>query len=327
MGMLKRRLKQEEKGDDYVEGNDASANEFSDDSSTASSSSSEEEEEELQQRNGDSLGKPTAAPKDGGAPSAPRVKVMVLSSRGVNARQRHLMDDLCLLLPHAKRESKFDTKRHLFALNELAELQECNHVLFFESRKPQELFIWAAKSPSGPSVRFHVQNIHTLEELNMTGNCMKNARPILTFDPAFERSSHGQVMRELLEVTFGVPQEHRKTRPYVDRVMHFAWGDDRIWVRNYQIKEGVVEEGNVEGLKLEEIGPRFLLHPVRVMEGSFSGRVLWSNPNYVPASVLRADARLELALRRQKRSIDGEATKQRRKELILPDNELDHVFD
>lgn len=325
MGMLKRRLKQEEEGDDdYVGDNDVSASELSDDSSTASPSSEEEEELQQPRGNSESRGKATTGPTDG---STPRPKVMVLSSRGVNARQRHLMDDLCLLLPHAKRESKFDTKRHLFALNELAELQECNHILFFESRKPQELFIWAAKSPSGPSVRFHVENIHTLEELHLTGNCMKNARPVLTFDPAFGRSAHGQVMRELLEVTFGVPQQHRKTRPYVDRVMHFAWGDDRIWVRNYQIKEGVVEEGSVEGLKLEEIGPRFLLHPVRVMEGSFSGRVLWSNPNYVPASALRANARLQLALRRQQRSVDAEAAQLRRQELIPADNELDHVFD
>jgi ribosome biogenesis protein BRX1 len=68
------------------------------------------------------------------------------------------MDDLCNLLPHLKKESKYDTKGGLFELNEMAEMNGCTHCLFFEPKKPQELFIWASKCPSGPSVRFHVQN-------------------------------------------------------------------------------------------------------------------------------------------------------------------------
>lgn len=224
-------------------------------------------------------------------------------------------------------ESKFDTKRELFALNELAELNGCNHVLFFETRKPQELFLWAAKSPSGPSVRFHVQNIHTLEELHLTGNCMRGGRPVLTFDPIFGKSAHGQVMKSLLEGVFGTPKDHRKTRPYIDRVMHFGWSDDRVWVRNYQITEGAVGEESVEGLALTEIGPRFILHPVRVLEASFSGRTLWQNPHYVPASVIRSNIRMQLAARSKQRNIDQETSYRRKKEAVLPDNELDHIFD
>ena len=226
-------------------------------------------------------------------------------------------------------ESKFDTKRDLFALNELAELNGCNHILFFESRKPQELFLWAAKSPSGPSVRFHVQNIHTLEELHLTGNSMKNTRPILTFDPVFGETAHGQVIKSLLEGIFGTPKNHRKTRPYIDRVMHFGWSDDRIWIRNYQISEGVVEEAEkaVEGLSLTEIGPRLLLHPVRVFEASFSGRTLWQNPNYMPASVIQSKVRMQEAVISKQRNINRASSYLRKKEAVLPDNELDHVFD
>jgi ribosome biogenesis protein BRX1 len=218
----------------------------------------------------------------------------------------------------------------LFALNELAELNGCSYVLYFEARKPQELFIWAAKSPSGPSVRFHVQNINTLEELNFTGNCMKNTRPILTFDPIFSTTDHGKVMKELLSAIFGVPKNHRKTRHYVDRVMHFGWVDDRIWARNYQIKEsGTAEEGTVviDGLALDEIGPRFVLHPVRVLEGSFTGRTLWLNPNYVPASVIRTNIRVGEAWKHKQRAMGQEASIMRKRNAVLPDKEIDHIFD
>ncbi len=36
--------------------------------------------------------------------------------------------------------------------------QGCSSVLFFEVRKKKDLYIWMSKAPSGPSVKFHVQN-------------------------------------------------------------------------------------------------------------------------------------------------------------------------
>jgi ribosome biogenesis protein BRX1 len=311
MGILKRRLKQQEEAEDLVQ------NELFEGESLGESSTSEEEES----LSGEDMDEQVVETR----PS--KKKVMVLASRGINARQRHLLDDLCSLMPHGKKEVKFDTKRELFALNELAELNSCDHVLFFEARKPQELFIWAAKSPSGPSVRFHVQNIHTLEELHLTGNCMKGARPILTFDPTFGETDEGQTIKELLSAMFGVPKDHRKTRPFVDRVMHFGWADDRVWIRNYQIKEGTATEESIDGLSLEEIGPRFVLHPVRILEGSFVGRTRWQNSNYVSAGAIRAYVRENLAMKHKQRARDQEATAYRKKNAVLPDNELDHVFD
>ena len=48
-------------------------------------------------------------------PSAPRSfknreKVLVLGTRGITSRSRHLMNDLLLLLPHSKKDVKLDTK-------------------------------------------------------------------------------------------------------------------------------------------------------------------------------------------------------------------------
>lgn len=37
-------------------------------------------------------------------------------------------------------------------------LQGCNSVLYFEARKHKDLYLWLAKAPGGPSVKFHVTN-------------------------------------------------------------------------------------------------------------------------------------------------------------------------
>ena len=37
-------------------------------------------------------------------------------------------------------------------------MQGCNNVLFFEARKHKDLYLWMAKCPDGPNVKFHVLN-------------------------------------------------------------------------------------------------------------------------------------------------------------------------
>ena len=69
------------------------------------------------------------------------------------------MNDLAALLPHSKKDAKLDTKSKLYHLNELADLYNCNNVLFFESRKHgQDLYLWLSKAPNGPSMKLHLQN-------------------------------------------------------------------------------------------------------------------------------------------------------------------------
>lgn len=238
------------------------------------------------------------------------------------------MDDLCLLLPHLKKESKFDTKQGLFALNEIAELDGCTHTLFFEPKKPQELFIWAAKTPGGPSIRFHVQNVHTLDELHMTGNCMKNTRAILSFDPAFEQTEEGQLMKGLLTDIFTVPEAHRKTKPYFDHMFQFSMLDGRIWFRNYQIvpADEKSTQPATEGISLVEIGPRFVLHPVRAFKGSFGGPTIYQNPNFTPASVIRSQIKQGIADKHNRRQDAAANASVRRMQSNLPKNELEQIF-
>jgi len=36
--------------------------------------------------------------------------------------------------------------------------QGCSSVLFFEARKKKDLYVWLARAPGGPSVKFYVTN-------------------------------------------------------------------------------------------------------------------------------------------------------------------------
>jgi len=119
----------------------------------------------------------------------------------------------------------------------------------------------------------------TLEELNLTGNCLRGARPILCFDNSFS-APHWQVIKELLTQIFGTPNQHPKSQPFIDRVSSFAVLDNRIWWRQYQIVDEVTGD-------LAEIGPRVTMQPIKIFEGSFGGRVLWENPHYVSPNEVR----------------------------------------
>lgn len=173
------------------------------------------------------------------------------------------------MMPHGRKDAKFDSKSKLYQLNELAELYNCNNVLFFEARKGKDLYMWFSKVPNGPTVKFYAQNcecgrrpaglagnrhadigpVHTMEELHFTGNCLKGSRPILSFDCAFEQEPYLRVIKEIFLHIFGVPQGARKSKPFIDHVMGFSVADGKIWVRNYEIREveKVKGEGGEEG--------------------------------------------------------------------------------
>lgn len=159
-------------------------------------------------------------------------RCLVLCSRGVTARYRHLLEDLRTLMPHHKKESKLDPGNEgaARAVNDIAEIRSCNSVLFLECRKRQDAYLWMGKvgqSP-GPSVRFHVTNIHTMDELRLTGNCMKGSRPVLSFDESFGRLEHLKILKELFVDVFGTPRGHPKSKPFVDRVMAFYYADNKV---------------------------------------------------------------------------------------------------
>ncbi|XP_045492964.1 ribosome biogenesis protein BRX1 homolog [Colias croceus] len=208
-----------------------------------------------------------------------RQRVLVFAARGINHRHRHLMEDIKKLMPHHKTESKMERSKNLYVVNEISEMKNCNKCILFEGRKMRDLYLWMSNIPNGPSVKFLVENIYTMGELKMTGNCLRGSRPLLSFDPQFAKDAHYSLLKELLIQIFGVPKHHPKSQPFFDHVYTFMILDNRIWFRNYQI---LSEDG-----ALAEIGPRFVLNPVKIFSGSFGGSTLWENPKYVSPAKLR----------------------------------------
>jgi len=222
-------------------------------------------------------------------------RVLMLSSRGVTHRMRHLMNDLETLLPHVKKDSKLDSKNQLGLLPELADLHNCNNTLYFEARRHEDLYLWAAKTPNGPSIKMHVQNVHTMDELKMTGNCLKGSRGLLSFDQGFDNSEWGKLTKEVFTHIFGVPPLARKSKPFIDHILTFSVVDSKIWFRNFQIVEkDPLQPNGPPQTSLVEIGPRFVLTPIRIFEGAFSGATVYCNPEFVTPTSIRA------ALKREK---------------------------
>ena len=148
-------------------------------------------------------------------------RILIVASRGITARYRHLLEDFKLLIPHHKKDNKLDCKNDIQVINEIAEMKSCNQVLYLETRKHQDLYMYLGKAPNGPSAKFQIVNVHTMDELKLTGNCMLGSRPLLNFDAAFDRTPHLQLMKTLLRDAFGTPMGHPKSKPFVDRIMSF----------------------------------------------------------------------------------------------------------
>ncbi|KAJ8338976.1 hypothetical protein SKAU_G00357620 [Synaphobranchus kaupii] len=247
-------------------------------------------------------------------------RVLVFSSRGISFRTRHLMQDLRTMMPHTKADTKMDRKDKLFVINEVCEIKNCNKCIYFEAKKKQDLYMWISNVPHGPSAKFLVQNIHTLAELKMTGNCLKGSRPLLSFDPNFDKDPHYALLKELFTQIFATPQYHPRSQPFVDHVFTFTIADNRIWFRNYQIIE--------EDASLVEIGPRFVLNLIKIFQGSFGGPTLYENPHFQSPNMHRRIIRLATAAKLREKQMVKELQKMKRleeKEVVTQDV-TDDVF-
>jgi ribosome biogenesis protein BRX1 len=361
---------EEEEEEDVVE-NDASDD---DDDEMNEALSSEEEEE-------DGPSEPTPAPaiqssitSDGRYHNKQRL--LMLSSRGITARYRHLLEDLRTLIPHSKKESKLDVGKNYSgsgagggygaAVNEIAEVRGCHTVLFLETRKRgQDGYLWLGRTShanstfedngtdnnnattvgrkhlmitGGPSIKFHITNIHTMDELKMTGNCMKGSRPILSFDSAFDELDHLKLVKHLFVDVFGTPRGHPKSKPFVDRVMGFYYADGKIWVRNYQILEETASTakeahsqkkltGHAHSTSLIEIGPRFVLNPIRIFRGSFGGQSIYVNEEFVNPNVVRSMEKKEKGEKYVRRKGAERERKKRKEGIVVPADPLADVFE
>jgi len=256
-------------------------------------------------------------------------RTLVFCSRGVNSTHRHFAEDIKKLLPHHKPEPKFEKKSTMHEINEICELKSCNNVIYFESRKRKDLYMWLGRVPLGPTMKFQVLNIHTTGEVKLAGNCLLGSRPIMYFDKNFEELSFLKLMRELIMQAFGTPRNHPKSKPFHDHAMCFYWLDRKIWFRHYQVApEGGLDDFNdPERQTLTEIGPRFVLEPIRILSGSFSGQAIYVNPHYMTPTALRSFANKMKAIPYLERLRQREEAQKKAEELALPDDPLDEIFE
>eukprot|EP00914_Ancora_sagittata_P027858 GHVO01054526.1.p1 GENE.GHVO01054526.1~~GHVO01054526.1.p1 ORF type:complete len:342 (+),score=69.32 GHVO01054526.1:203-1228(+) len=219
-------------------------------------------------------------------------RTLVFSSRGIGNRSRHLMNDLKRLMPHHKSEVKWEKKQSFDEIPDICEMASCNNCVFFEARRGSELYMWVSRVPHGPTFKCQILNIHTLGELKLTGNCLLHSRPLLSFDSSFDDVPHYSIIRELLTHAFGTPRNHPLSKPFFDHVYHFAVLDGKIWFRHYQISPDTLEDANDPSKTiLTEIGPRFVIDPMRVFSGAFGGKTLWKNEEYITPMKFRQQAR------------------------------------
>ena len=177
-----------------------------------------------------------------------------------------------------------------------------------------------------------------MSELHFPGNCLKGSRPILSFDATFSSQPHLLVIKELLTHIFGVPQGARKTKPFIDHVMGFTIADGKIWIRCFQIGETAISKTDTAQesggdstavtskaskkpgdtkISLVEIGPRFVLTPIVILESSFGGPVIYENKEFVSPNQLRSELRLGKAGRYNSRNEQSVDSRNRRGEMGL----------
>ena len=142
------------------------------------------------------------------------------------------------------------------------------------------------------------------------------------------------MLKELFTSIFGTPLGHPKSKPFVDHVLNFSVLDGRIWFRNYQIVESDLNEKQLasdvkKGIvtnKLVEIGPRFVLQPIRIFSGSFTGETLYMNEEYVSPNLARAAEHKRKGGVYANRVEQKEIRKARQELNVMEKDEVDDVF-
>ena len=163
-----------------------------------------------------------------------------------------------------------------------------------------------------------------MAELGFGGNCLKGGRGVVVFDKSFNDLETGSgkesmsLVREMLRGVFCVPGKNVKgMKPFIDRVVGIYGLDGKIWIRIYEIREGGKNDAQTPeeqkladgaevaaGVKLVEVGPRFVMTPIVILEGSFGGPVIFENKMYVSPNMVRREALLKKQGKYAQRTVD-----------------------
>ncbi|NXF41355.1 BRX1 protein, partial [Nyctibius bracteatus] len=215
--------------------------------------------------------------------------VLIFSSRGINFRTRHLMQDLRTLMPHSKADTKMDRKDQLFVINEVCEMKNCNKCIFFEAKKKQDLYMCACLNP---------------KELLYIQNCVCRS-------PAYQLQWHHAL--DLNSVVYDCKQG-------VCKVICF----DSIHERAFFLLQIIEEDAS-----LVEIGPRFVLNLIKIFQGSFGGPTLYENPHYQSPNMHRRLIRLSVAakLREKQQVKEAQNIKKKGSKVLIGEDPTEVVFE
>jgi len=111
----------------------------------------------------------------------------------------------------------------------------------------------------------------------------------------------------------------------------------QIWVRNYQILEETASTakeahsqkkltGHSHSTSLIEIGPRFVLNPIRIFRGSFGGQSIYVNEEFVNPNIVRSMEKKEKGEKYVRRKGAERKRKKREENLVVPEDPLADVF-
>ncbi|CAN0410724.1 unnamed protein product, partial [Hapterophycus canaliculatus] len=132
-------------------------------------------------------------------------------------------------------------------------------------------------------------------------------------------------------------------------VQSFFVADGKVWVRNYQIVDkgdgsastlnrrieragaaAAAAAGGATGtedpLSLVEMGPRFVLNPIRVFAGSFGGPTLYQNAAYVSPNDVRSARKRKAGFKFEDRQDAKKIIRGKKAEPAVPRGPLDDVF-
>jgi ribosome biogenesis protein BRX1 len=77
---------------------------------------------------------------------------------------------------------------------------------------------------------------------------------------------------------------------------------------------------------LVEIGPGFVLNPIRIFCGSFGGQTLFQNPDFVLPNKICSMEKKRKGMPYEQRKESQKKCKTRQEQLVLPEDPLDSVF-
>ncbi|SBT31463.1 BRIX domain [Plasmodium ovale wallikeri] len=209
-----------------------------------------------------------------------RQRVLIVKSPLKKKKCESFVDNLKLLLPHHKMESKWKKKDRKSNLYDISCYRNCNNVIFIDVRR-ERYCMWICKNVTGPSLYFEIRDYIPLHSLMFSGNCLLYSRPLLLFSKSFDKKIHLQLIKEMFIQVFGTSRYHPLSKPFYDHCYYFYHINNFVIFRHYQIlPETLADSNNVEKQKLVEIGPRFTLHIIKIFEDFFKGRVIYENMTY-----------------------------------------------